>query len=118
MFLVTEPTQDMTDKHLTDQRFSDLKLDDLLKQGLANAGFEFCTPIQEQSLPIALTGKDVAGQAQTGTGKTISFLLACCQYLISNPGAEDRKPTQVRSIILAPMPSLSIDMAQKKKSPR
>ena len=105
-----EKIQLMTDKHLTDQKFSDLNLDDLLKQGLANAGFEFCTPIQEQSLPIALTGKDVAGQAQTGTGKTISFLLACCQYLISNPGAEDRKPTQVRSIILAPTRELAIQI--------
>ena len=100
----------MTNKHLTDQRFTDLNLIDSLKQGIADAGFEHCTPIQEKSLPIALTGKDVAGQAQTGTGKTVAFLLACCQQLINNPAPRDRRPTNVRALILAPTRELAIQI--------
>jgi ATP-dependent RNA helicase RhlB len=100
----------MTKKHLTDQRFEELNLIDPLKSGIADAGFEFCTPIQEKSLPIALAGKDVAGQAQTGTGKTVAFLLACCQYLISNPASPERKPTNTRALILAPTRELAIQI--------
>ncbi len=100
----------MTKKHLTDQRFADLMLIDALKQGVADAGFEFCTPIQASSLPIALGGNDVAGQAQTGTGKTIAFLLATCQYLLTKPSKDDRKPRQVRALILAPTRELAIQI--------
>ena len=51
--------------HLSETRFTDFDLDPRLLKGLEEAGFEFCTPIQKQSIPIALTGKDVAGEAQT-----------------------------------------------------
>ena len=61
----------MTEKHLTDQKFKDLNLVDTLKSGLEDAQFEFCTPIQAQSLPIALEGQDVAGQAQPGAGAQV-----------------------------------------------
>ena len=100
----------MTNKHLTDQRFSDLNLIDPLKQGIADAGFEFCTPIQAKSLPVVLSGKDVAGQAQTGTGKTVAFLLGCCQRLITTPASPDRKPTDTRALILAPTRELAIQI--------
>jgi len=62
--------------HLTETRFKDFNLNPELLKGLDDAGFEYCTPIQEQSIPIALTGKDVAGEAQTGTGKTAAFMVA------------------------------------------
>ncbi len=63
--------------HLTETRFKDFDIDANLIKGLDEAGYEFCTPIQAQSIPISLTGKDVAGEAQTGTGKTaIAFHLA------------------------------------------
>lgn len=100
----------MTQKHLTEQKFSDLDLIDSLKQGISDAGFEYCTPIQAASLPIALTGKDVAGQAQTGTGKTVAFLLACCQQLINNPAPSTRQPTNTRALILAPTRELAIQI--------
>lgn len=100
----------MTLKHLTDQRFIDLNLLDPLKQGITDAGFEFCTPIQEKSLPVALTGKDVAGQAQTGTGKTVAFLLACCQHLLTNPSSPEKHLTGVRALILAPTRELAIQI--------
>ena len=62
--------------HLTDLAFTSLPLQESLLNSLADAGFTHCTPIQAKALPILLNGQDVAGQAQTGTGKTIAFLLA------------------------------------------
>ena len=100
----------MTEKHLTDQRFADLPLTDSQKLGLAEAGFEFCTPIQAQSLPPALEAKDIAGQAQTGTGKTIAFLLACCNFLLTRAPREGYKPGQPRALILAPTRELAIQI--------
>ena len=66
----------MKDTHLTDTRFSNLELSDSILNGLNDAGFNQCTPIQDKALPLLLRGKDIAGQAQTGTGKTATFLLA------------------------------------------
>ena len=73
----------MTDSHLSELRFDALELHDSLRRGIADAGFEFCTPIQASTLPIALDGKDVAGQAQTGTGKTAAFLVAAYQRILT-----------------------------------
>ena len=100
----------MTEKHLTDQKFDDFNLADTLKKGVADAGFEFCTPIQASALPVALEGRDVAGQAQTGTGKTIAFLLACCNYLLITPVPENKKPGEIRALILAPTRELAIQI--------
>ncbi len=72
----------MQDKHLSEQRFKDLPLHPLLQKGVEEAGFDYCTPIQALALPIALQGKDVAGQAQTGTGKTAAFLLATFHHIL------------------------------------
>jgi ATP-dependent RNA helicase RhlB len=66
----------MADSHLTELSFSSLHLPESMEKGLADANFERCTPIQAQTLPQALAGMDVAGQAQTGTGKTAAFLVA------------------------------------------
>ena len=64
----------MTDPHSTS--FDSFGLAPPVLQGIRDAGFTHCTPIQAQTLPIALSGRDVAGQAQTGTGKTAAFLVA------------------------------------------
>jgi len=96
--------------HLTETRFTDFDLDPNLIKGLNDAGFEFCTPIQAQSIPIALTGKDVAGEAQTGTGKTAAFMVACMNHLITKPGHENRKKTEIRTMILAPTRELAIQI--------
>ena len=66
----------MQENYLSRQRFADLPLHPIVQQALQAKGFEFCTPIQALSLPFSLQGKDVAGQAQTGTGKTMAFLTA------------------------------------------
>jgi len=96
--------------HLTETRFKDFDLDPSIIKGLDEAGFEFCTPIQAQSIPIALTGKDVAGEAQTGTGKTAAFMVACLNHLLSKPQHENRKKTDIRTMILAPTRELAIQI--------
>ena len=100
----------MSEQHLTDTSFSNLGLPEPLLRGVEDAGFKFCTPIQAESLPLALDGKDVEGQAQTGTGKSAAFLLATFAYLLTHPAAENRKPTQPRAIMLAPTRELAIQI--------
>ncbi len=100
----------MTTHHLTDQPFSALGLSDTLLRGLAEAGFQFCTPIQAEALPPALAGQDVAGQAQTGTGKTIAFLLATFDHLLRHPARPERTPRQPRAFMLAPTRELAIQI--------
>ena len=76
-------------------------------RGLNDAGYDQCTPIQDRSLPIALRDRDVAGQAQTGTGKTASFLLATFQRLLNDKSETKKYP---RAIILAPTRELAIQI--------
>src|SRR5437868_15459487 len=71
----------MTDAHLGPVAFASLGLHPKVMDGIRQAGFTQCTPIQAQTLPIALAGRDVAGQAQTGTGKTAAFLVALYQEI-------------------------------------
>jgi len=78
----------MNNTHLTETRFSNLELSDRILCGLKDAGFKQCTPIQDKALPLSLRGKDIAGQAQTGTGKTAAFLLATFQYLLNDEWQE------------------------------
>ncbi|HMB73050.1 MAG TPA: DEAD/DEAH box helicase [Gammaproteobacteria bacterium] len=95
--------------HLSDLRFEDLELSDGVRQGIAAAQFSFCTPIQAQTLPIALSGRDVAGQAQTGTGKTAAYLIAMFEHL-EHAGAAEAEPRQPRALILAPTRELAIQI--------
>ena len=106
----------MTDSHLSELRFDALELRDSVRRGIADAGFEFCTPIQASTLPIALDGKDVAGQAQTGTGKTAAFLIAAYEQVLTGSGSEaasddNETPRQPRIFILAPTRELAIQIA-------
>jgi ATP-dependent RNA helicase RhlB len=121
----------MNNTHLTQTRFSNLELSDSILRSLKDAGFDHCTPIQRQALPLSLRGMDIAGQAQTGTGKTAAFLLATFQYLINDaeddaeaPADDDidaekpaikaaakSKPIKYpRAIILAPTRELAIQI--------
>jgi len=97
--------------HLTDLRFADLPLSPDLKRGIAEAGFVNCTPIQSKTLPLALAGQDVAGQAQTGTGKTAAFLVAMFHRLEREPRlAVDAGPPAPRALILAPTRELAVQV--------
>ena len=100
----------MSDNHLSDLRFDALPLHDSVRAGIQDAGFEFCTPIQANTLPIALKSSDVAGQAQTGTGKTAAFLIAAFQKILSS-GVEPDEPKQPRVFILAPTRELAVQIA-------
>ena len=106
------PYQDghMSDKPLTDLTFSSFELHPALQAGLEGAGFTRCTPIQALTLPVALPGGDVAGQAQTGTGKTLAFLVAVVNRLLTRPALADRKPEDPRALILAPTRELAIQI--------
>jgi ATP-dependent RNA helicase RhlB len=100
----------MTDTHLTHTRFDSFELDPRILDGLADAGFTRCTPIQEKTLPIALAGRDVAGQAQTGTGKTAAFLIVLMQRLLSNPAPEPAQMAHPRALIVAPTRELAVQI--------
>jgi len=101
----------MSDNHLSELRFDSLALSESVQAGVRDAGFEFCTPIQASTLPIALTGKDVAGQAQTGTGKTAAFLIATFEKLLTSDKPTDG-PRQPRAFMLAPTRELAIQIAK------
>ena len=97
-------------QHLTDIAFSSLDLNPLLLQGLDEAGLEFCTPIQAESLPLALAGSDVEGQAQTGTGKTAAFLLTTMNRLLRDAPPEQHSDGQPRALIVAPTRELAVQI--------
>ena len=105
----------MTEKRLlTDTRIDSLGLHENLLRGVAELGFTNCTPIQADTLPRALRGEDVAGQAQTGTGKSAAFLLATMNRLLTAPpDPSERAPegaSQPRALILAPTRELAIQI--------
>ena len=97
--------------HLTDLGFTDLTLSDGLQRAIAEAGFTLCTPIQSKALPLALDGQDVAGQAQTGTGKTAAYLIALFHRLENQrPMQPDGGPRALRALILAPTRELAVQI--------
>jgi ATP-dependent RNA helicase RhlB len=96
--------------HLSDVTFDRFDLPAAVGRGVADAGFERCTPIQAQTLPHTLAGRDVAGQAQTGTGKTAAFLISAFTRLLSRPAPADRMATQPRAFIIAPTRELAIQI--------
>ncbi|NCT68853.1 MAG: DEAD/DEAH box helicase, partial [Rhodanobacteraceae bacterium] len=100
----------MSQHPLTDITFESFDLHPRLLSGLNATGFTRCTPIQALTLPLALTGRDIAGQAQTGTGKTGAFLVAVLNRLLTRPAAADRKLTDPRAIIIAPTRELAIQI--------
>ncbi|MBC7983127.1 MAG: DEAD/DEAH box helicase, partial [Candidatus Obscuribacterales bacterium] len=100
----------MSESHLTDLSFTSLHLPESLQKGLADAGFERCTPIQAQTLPQALAGFDIAGQAQTGTGKTVAFLVALYAKLLKEPAVATRNLNAPRAIIVAPTRELAVQI--------
>jgi ATP-dependent RNA helicase RhlB len=90
--------------------FSDFDLQPGVAKGIAGAGFTRCTPIQAQTLPFALAGKDVAGQAQTGTGKTAAFLVSMFQTLLTRVPQQSRSPAAIRGIVIAPTRELAVQI--------
>lgn len=87
--------------------FLELPLSDALRQRLAAAQFKTLTPIQEQAIPPALAGKDVIGTAQTGTGKTLAFLLPLIEML----GRELSR--QANALVLLPTRELAMQVHEQ-----
>jgi len=96
-------------QHLSTVAFDSLPLHPTLQSSLQAMGYSHCTPIQAATLPLALKGSDLAGQAQTGTGKTAAFLLATMNHLLTQPrvAGEDGQP---RAYILAPTRELALQI--------
>ena len=87
-------------------KFNELNLDDSLLSAIAEAGFNEATPIQAQTIPLVLSGVDVIGQAQTGTGKTASFGLPILQEIdVQNP--------HIQAIIISPPRELAVQTQEE-----
>lgn len=92
-------------------RFHDFKLSPGLMHGIADLGFQYCTPIQEEALPGVIAGKDILGRAATGTGKSAAFLTGIFQQLIRQ-NQQKRKNGTPRALIIAPTRELVIQIAK------
>lgn len=82
-------------------RFHDFDLPNELMHGIADLGYQYCSPIQALSLPISLDGLDVIGKAQTGTGKTAAFLISTITQLLQHP-LEQGFASEPRVLVIAP----------------
>ncbi len=96
-------------------RFHDLNLSPGLMHGIADLGFQYCTPIQEETLPDVIAGKDILGRAATGTGKSAAFLTGIFQQLIRK-NQQKRKNGTPRALIIAPTRELVIQIAKDAKA--
>ena len=92
-------------------RFHDLDLQDSLLRGVAELGFQYCSPIQAKILPHTLQGHDAIGKAQTGTGKTAAFLITIFNDLLCNPPEGERYLAEPRAVIIAPTRELVMQIA-------
>ena len=87
-------------------KFEDLPISDEIKRSVAELGFEEPSPIQAQSIPVILTGKDVIGQAQTGTGKTAAFSIPVLDMV-------DPNKKSVQAVVLCPTRELAIQVSSE-----
>jgi ATP-dependent RNA helicase RhlB len=94
-------------------RFEDLDIPELVLKGIKDAGFNECTPVQDQTLPMALQGRDIAAQAQTGTGKTAAFLIAVFSRMLALP--DPGRGLSPRALIIAPTRELVIQIDAEAK---
>lgn len=92
-------------------RFHDFDLSSGVMQAIHELGYQYCSPIQSESLPHTLAGHDVLGRAQTGTGKTAAFLISLVEDLLANPIEGERYAGEARALILAPTRELVMQIA-------
>ena len=96
---------------LTKPKFSDLGLAGPIQRALAARNHVLPTPIQARAIPDLLTGRDLVGIAQTGTGKTAAFALPILDRLARNRGQSDRR--RPRALVLAPTRELAIQIGEE-----
>src|SRR5438552_1007136 len=87
-------------------QFADLRLPEPILRALASEGYSTATPVQAQAIPFALSGRDVLGCAQTGTGKTAAFALPVLQRLLS-VARPTGGPKRARCLVLCPTRELA-----------
>src|ERR1051326_9209790 len=93
--------------------FATLRLSPPILRALEREGYKTPTPIQKQAIPLIMTGRDVLGCAQTGTGKTAAFALPILERLMAAPADKAlRGPRKARALILAPTRELAEQIAQ------
>ena len=97
---------------LTKTKFTDFVLPQEILAGIQEAGFTYCTPIQAEIIPIVLQGRDVAGQAQTGTGKTAAFLVPLMAKLLTSNEPKSDLPS---ALITAPTRELALQIYEDAK---
>ena len=90
--------------------FKDLNLVEPILRALENEGYTQPTPIQEQSIPILLRGKDLLGCAQTGTGKTAAFGIPILQHLYLDLGDDRRRDRRIKALVVTPTRELAIQI--------
>jgi len=93
-------------------RFHDFDLPDPILHAIADLEFKYCTPIQAAIIPHLLAGKDSAGRAQTGTGKTAAFLIAIFTHFIRHPVTGRRPNGTPRALILSPTRELALQIGR------
>jgi ATP-dependent RNA helicase RhlB len=93
-------------------RFHDLNLRPEVMHAVADLGFQYCSPIQAQSLPLTLAGHDVLGKAQTGTGKTAAFMIGLIEDLMGRPAPDPRYAGEARALIIAPTRELVVQISE------
>jgi ATP-dependent RNA helicase RhlB len=93
------------------KRFHDFSLPDQLMHAIHDLGFEYCTPIQADTIKPALAGKDIIGKAQTGTGKTAAFLVGIITDLLDFQLEDKQRQGEPRALIIAPTRELALQIA-------
>ena len=96
-------------------RFHDLNLPSEIMRAIDDLKFQYCTPIQAEILPTTLEGRDAAGRAQTGTGKTAAFLISTFTRLLGAPRSGETRPGTPRVLIIAPTRELVLQIEKEAK---
>ncbi len=94
------------------KRFHDFNLPSEVMHGIADLGFKYCTEIQALSLEQALAGKNIAGKAQTGSGKTAAFLVAILTRYLRSPENRAKEGGNPRALVIAPTRELVIQICK------
>lgn len=90
--------------------FNELNISEPILKALVNKNYTFPTPIQEQAIPVALSGRDILGIAQTGTGKTAAFAIPIVQHL--NQVQSPNRKREIKALVLTPTRELAIQVGE------
>src|SRR5215213_6265069 len=104
----------MTATEISTEGFSSFGLDDAIVSALTGLGYEEPTPIQREAIPPLLAGRDLLGQAATGTGKTAAFALPMLQHVAQDASAwdGDKDGRPVHGFVLVPTRELAIQVSE------